>query len=318
MKLVVQIPCYNEADNIANTIAAIPRKVPGVDEIEVLIIDDGSSDGTAEAAKSAGADHIVRHRRNRGLAAAFQSGLDASLKAGADIIVNTDADNQYEAEDIPQLIEPILSGKADIVVGDRQVANNEHFSLKKRMLQVLGSGLVRRLAGVDISDAVSGYRAMSREAATQLNILSTFSYTTEMLIFAGKKRLAITSVPVRTNAPVRSSRLFRSIPQFIMNTGITVARVYTLYNPLRTLALIGAIIFLAGTIPVFRFLYLFAIGQGAGHVQSLVIGGTLVVVGFITFLFGIIADLIGRNRQMIEMSLVKLRKIEERIDRAGK
>jgi glycosyltransferase involved in cell wall biosynthesis len=315
LKLIIQIPCFNEADAIGKTIAALPRSVQGIDEIEVLVVDDGSTDGTSEAARNAGAKYIVRHRRNRGLAAAFQSGIEASLEAGADVIVNTDADNQYEAEDIPLLIAPILQNKADIVVGDRQVSRNEHFSSRKRLLQVLGSTVVRRLARVDIPDAVSGFRSMTREAASQINILSTFSYTTEMLIFAGKKRMAITSVPVRTNAPVRDSRLFRSIPQFLLNTGITIARVYTLYNPLRTFASIGLVFMLIGLMPVVRFVILYLAGDGAGHIQSLVIGGTLLVIGFITSLFGIIADLIGRNRQMLEMSLVKLRQMEERMNK---
>jgi glycosyltransferase involved in cell wall biosynthesis len=315
LKLVIQIPCYNEAGSLGATVAAIPCKIEGLDSVEVLVIDDGSTDGTADVARSLNVSHVVSHRRNRGLAAAFQTGIDASLRAGADIIVNTDADNQYEASDIELLIGPILRGEADIVIGDRQVRNNHHFSPGKQVLQRIGTGVVRHLAGVDIPDAVSGFRAMSREAAMQINIVSRFSYTTEMLILAGQKRMAVVSVPIRTNAPMRGSRLFKNIPHFIFNTGITIARAYALYNPLNTFLLIGSSITLIGALPVLRFLWLFLTGNSSGHIQSLVLGGVLIIIGFITLLFGIVADLIGRNRQMLEMALFKLRKIEERIDR---
>ncbi len=312
MKLVIQIPCFNEADNIGKTVAAIPRRIDGVDSVEILIVDDGSTDGTAEVAERLNVDHIVRHRRNRGLAAAFQSGLEAGLEAGADIIVNTDADNQYDASDLELLVAPILRGEADLVLGDRQVGSNKHFTRGKRILQRIGTRVVRHLSGLDIPDAVSGFRAISREAAMQMNIVSRFSYTTEMLIMAGQRRMAVTSVPVRTNAPTRESRLFRSVPQFIVNTGLTIARAYALYHPLRTFVLIGLLIFLLGALPVLRFLWLYLSGDGQGHLQSLVLGGVLLVIGFITLLFGIIADLIGRNRQMLETALFKLRKSEEK------
>lgn len=310
MKLIVQIPCYNEAGSLAETIAEIPRKLDGIDDVEILVIDDGSMDGTAEVARDLGVNHVVRHRRNRGLAAAFQTGLDACLIAGADIIVNTDADNQYNAADIGLLVQPILNGDADIVVGDRQVTENEHFSSGKRALQRVGSSVVQHLAGLDIPDAVSGFRAMTREAAMQINIVSRFSYTTEMLILAGKRRLAVASVPVRTNAPIRNSRLFKTIPQFIASTGTTMLRAYALYNPLRTFVLLGVLISAIGTLPIFRFLYYYFSQGGSGHIQSLVIGGILVIVGFLSLLFGIIADLIGRNRQLLEMVLLKLRQKE--------
>ena len=316
MKLIIQIPCYNEAASLGDTVAAIPREMDGIDSVEILVVDDGSTDGTADVARRLGVDHVVRHRRNRGLAAAFQTGIDASLKAGADVIVNTDADNQYDAACMNLLVAPILRREADIVIGDRQVGMNRHFSARKQLLQRIGSGVVRHLAGIDVPDAVSGFRAMSREAAMQMNIVSRFSYTTEMLIMAGRRRMAVASVPVGTNSPMRESRLFRSIPQFIVNTGITMARAYALYNPLRTFALIGGLILLIGVLPLLRFLWLHLTGDGDGHIQSLVIGGTLMVIGFITLLFGIIADLIGRNRQMLEMSLLKLRQLEDQLDRA--
>lgn len=316
MKLIVQIPCYNEAGTLAETVAAIPREIPGFDIVELLVIDDGSSDGTSSLAHELGVDHVVRHRRNKGLAAAFQTGIEASLAAGADVIVNTDADNQYDAGAIADLVRPILAGSADIVIGDRMVGENRNFSPQKQMLQRVGSFVVRHLAGVDIRDAVSGYRAISRQAAMQLNIVSRFSYTTEMLIMAGRRRLAVASVPVATNAPTRKSRLFKSIPQFIMNTGLTILRAYALYNPLRVFVLLGCILGFIGAIPIVRFLtYYFFIDGGQGRIQSLIIGGILVMAGVMTLLFGIIADLIGRNRQMLEMSLFKLRQIEDRLQR---
>ena len=232
-KLIIQIPCLDEAGTLPETIAALPRRIEGIDTIELLVIDDGSRDGTAEVARLWGVHHIVRHRRNRGLAAAFRSGIDAALAAGADVIVNTDGDGQYEGEDIANLVAPIVAGEADIVVGDRGVADNAHFSAFKRALQRLGSGVVQRLAGTDVPDAVSGFRALSREAAQRINITTEFSYTTDMLIQAGRKRLAIASVPVRTHKVERPSRLFKSIPRFIAQTGVTMARAYTTYNPLR-------------------------------------------------------------------------------------
>ena len=317
LKLVIQIPCYNEEENLPRTVASIPRRIDGVDSVEILVVDDGSQDRTAEVARECGVDIIVRHRRNRGLALAFQTGIDAALRHGADIIVNTDADNQYNAEDIGRLIRPILDGTADVVIGDRQVDKVSHFSLRKRSLQKLGSAVVGHLAGLRIPDAVSGFRAITREAALQTNIVTQFSYTTEMLIMAGKRRMAVVSVPVRTNATTRESRLFRSIPHFITNTGITMLRSYALYNPLRTFVSIGLAAAAVGFLPVIRFLYYYFTGDGAGHIQSLVLGVTLILIGFISFLFGLIADLIGRNRQLLEISLTKLREFESRLDELG-
>lgn len=310
MKLIIQIPCFNEAGALPETLIALPRKVAGVDCVEILVIDDGSGDGTSEIARAWGVHHIVRHRRNRGLAAAFQTGVDAALAAGADIIVNTDADNQYDARDIEALVAPIIDGRADIVVGDRQVRTNAHFGRIKRRLQAVGSGVVQRLAGIDVPDAVSGFRAISRHAAQRISIVSSFSYTTEMLIQAGRKRMAVTSVPVRTNGVVRPSRLFRSIPHFIVNTAATMIRAWAMYNPLRAFVAIGLLLATIGTVPMVQFLWFYANGDGSGHIQSLVIGGVLLILGVIATMLGALADLIGRNRTLLEQMLERVRQLE--------
>lgn len=310
MKVIIQIPCYNEEETLPQTLADIPRRVEGVDSVEILIVDDGSTDRTAAVARELGVDHVIRHTNNKGLAASFRTGLERCLELGADIIVNTDGDNQYAGADIPRLIAPILAGEADIVVGDRQTRTIEHFSPTKKLLQALGSWVVRRLSRTDIPDAVSGFRAMSRDAAIRINIVSAFSYTTEMLIQSGRKRLAIASVPVRTNAKTRDSRLYSTVPTFIKNTAITIVRMYSMYNPLRAFFWLGIVLTLAGSAPVIRFLYYYAIGQGEGKIQSLVLGGVLVMIGLTTFLVGLLADLISFNRQLIEMTLEKVRRIE--------
>lgn len=312
MKLIVQIPCLNEEATLARTIADIPRRIDGVDAVEVLVVDDGSTDRTVEVARAAGADHIVRNKRNVGLAWSFRRGLDAALAAGADIIVNTDGDNQYAGGDIPKLIAPILRGEADIVVGDRETHSIEHFSRLKKLLQFTGSAVVRRLSGVDVPDAVCGFRALSRDAALQLNIVSKFSYTTEMIIQAGKRRISVTSVPITTNEVARSSRLFRSIPQFVALTVGTMMRTYAMYQPLRMFFYIGATLLVLGLLPMLRFLYFFILGSGAGHIQSLVIGGALLVMGFVAFLVGLVSDLIATNRTLLERLLE-----HERTDRLG-
>jgi glycosyltransferase involved in cell wall biosynthesis len=312
-KLIVQIPCLNEAEDLPRTLAALPRSIAGIDRIEFLVIDDGSSDNTAQVATMWGVQHVVRHRANRGLAAAFQSGIEAALRAGADIIVNTDADGQYAGEDIETIVRPILQGEADIVIGDRGVAQNAHFGPVKRLLQQFGSAVVQRLSNVQVSDAVSGFRAISREAAQRINITTEFSYTTDMLIQAGRKRLAIVSVPIRTNATTRPSRLFRSVPRFIVNTGITMARAYTTYNPLRAFVGSGMVIALLGLLPMLRFAWFWLDGRGNGHIQSLVIGGALLVLGTLVAVMGILADLIAANRKLAETTLVRLRAIEEQL-----
>lgn len=314
-KLIIQIPCFNEAENLPDTLVALPRRIAGIDQIEVLVIDDGSHDGTAEVARRFGVQHVVRHRRNRGLAAAFQSGLDAALAAGADIVVNTDADGQYEGADIAKLVAPIVAHEADIVIGDRGVANNAHFGPFKRLLQRMGSLVVRRLSRTEVTDAVSGFRAISRAAAQRITITTEFSYTTDMLIQAGRKRLKIVSVPIRTHAAVRPSRLFTSIPQFISRQLMTMARAYATYNPLRTFALIGSVIATLGLLPILRFLYFWATGDGQGHIQSLVLGGSLLVLGVLTGLMGVLADLIGANRKLLEATLKHVRQLEEQVAR---
>jgi glycosyltransferase involved in cell wall biosynthesis len=310
MKLIVQIPCFNEEATLRQTVADIPRTIEGVDAVEILIIDDGSSDSTIPLALQVGVDHIVQHKNNKGLARAFRSGVEAALALGADIIVNTDGDNQYAGGDIPKLVRPILDGKADIVVGDRQTDAIAHFSPLKKRLQNLGSGVVRLLSGTEVPDTVSGFRALSREAAMQINIVSPFSYTIEMLIQAGRKNMAIATVPIDTNAPTRDSRLFKSVPNFVQRSLSTMLRMYSMYQPLRTFMLIGGALSFVGMIPIARFLYFYLVDSGQGHVQSLVLGGVLLMIGLTTFLIGLVADLIGFNRQLIEMTLEKVRYLE--------
>ncbi len=314
-KLFIQIPCLNEAEDLPATLRALPTSIPGIDRIEVLVIDDGSTDNTGEVARSLGVNHVIRHRRNRGLAASFRSGIDFALRNGADIIVNTDADGQYAGEDVATIVQPIVAGEADIVLGDRGVTQNEHFHPVKRRLQRLGSEVVRRLSRTDITDAVSGFRAISREAAQRIFITTDFSYTTDMLIQAGRKRMKIVSVPIRTNAVARPSRLFNSIPRFIAQTGITIARAYTTYNPLHVFGGIGLSLALIGFLPIGRFIYFYFAGEGEGHIQSLVIGGSVLVLGAITFLLGILADLISANRKMAEATLERLARLEAQLSR---
>ena len=299
---------------MAETIADLPKHLEGIDIIEYLVIDDGSKDGTGQLAESLGVHHVVRHTHNRGLAAGFQTGIEKALSEGADIIVNTDADNQYCGEDIEKLVRPVLNKEADIVVGDRQVSTNPHFSWFKQRLQELGSFVVGRLSGTRITDAVSGFRAITRAAAQRTQIVSSFSYTTEMLIQAGRNGMAVISVPIRTNKVDRPSRLFKNVPRFILNTGVTILRAYVMYYPLRVFLLLGSLIFFVGVLPIIRFIYLYFTVGSDGHLQSLAIGGTFMVLGFLIMMMGILADLIGRNRQLNEVMLERIKKLGYHFD----
>lgn len=310
MKLIVQIPCFNEEATLPQTVRDIPRTIPGIGKVEILIIDDGSSDRTVAVARELGVDHIIANKRNKGLARAFRAGLDECLRLGADVIVNTDGDNQYAGWDIPKLVQPILDGDADMVVGDRQTGNVGHFSPVKKALQRLGSTAVRNLSGIDIPDAVSGFRAISREAALRINIVSSFSYTTEMLIQAGKKDFKVVSVPVETNDKTRESRLFTSIPHFIERQLTTMVRIFTMYQPLRVFFYTGTVLLVIGLLPILRFLFFYFTGDGEGHIQSLVLGGVLAMMGFFAYLVGLVADLMNFNRQLIEMTLERVRRLE--------
>jgi len=310
MKLIVQIPCYNEEQTLPQTVRDIPRQIDGVDQVEILVIDDGSTDRTVGVAKDIGVDHIVRNTCNKGLARSFLAGLDACLRLGADIVVNTDGDNQYKGEDIPKLINPILKGEADIVIGDRQTDKIPHFSATKKRLQKMGSLVVGLLSETQVPDAVSGFRAFSREAAMQMNIVSPYSYTIETVIQAGKKHLAVTSVPVGTNPKTRESRLLKSIPRFLERSITTMIRMYTMYQPLRVFFYIGCLFILAGLIPSIRFLFYYFTSGGTGHIQSLILAAILFVVGFQVLMIGLVADVISFNRRLIEETLLRVKHIE--------
>lgn len=310
MKLIIQIPCFDEESALPQTWQDLPRSIPGIDVIEVLIIDDGSSDRTVAVARELGVHHILELRPHVGLANAFQAGLDKALALGADIVVNTDADNQYRGEDIPRLIQPILKHKADIVVGDRGVGNLEHFSPTKRLLQRVGSRAVQMAAGFPIPDAASGFRAYSREAALRLNVLSDFSYTLETLIQAGMFKIPIEFVPITTNPQTRKSRLAKSIPDYLLRSGITLIRAYTMYRPLRTFVSIGLLFMISGVLLGLRFVYLLLLNGAAGNVQSLILAAILLIVGVQTCLIGLAADLIGFNRRLQERTLLRLKRLE--------
>lgn len=299
-KLIIQIPCYNEEATLGITLAALPREIPEIDIVEFLIIDDGSTDKTVEVAQAHNVDHIVRFPRNQGLARAFMAGLEASIKAGADIIVNTDADNQYCAEDIPKLISPILNNNAEIVIGTRPISEIEHFSPVKKFLQKLGSQVVRMASRTDIPDAPSGFRAMTREAATRLNVFNEYTYTLETIIQAGQKGMAITSVPIRTNDDLRPSRLVKSIPGYIRRSILTIVRIFMTYNPFSFFAIPGVFAFAVGLLIGLRFLYFYITGGGSGHVQSIILAALLMGAGFFLIVVGLLADLISVNRKLLE------------------
>jgi len=310
MKLIIQIPCLNEEKTLPQTIADLPKKIDGVDVIETLIIDDGSTDRTVAVARELGVNHIVRHTHNKGLADAFASGLDACVKLGADIIVNTDGDNQYRGEDIAKLIRPILEQQADMVVGDRQIDTIEHFSFIKKQLQKLGSWVVQHVSATRVPDTTSGFRAFSREAALRLNVLSGFTYTLETIIQAGRTNIAITHVPVGTNDKLRDSRLFSSIPKYIKRSVATIFRIYTMYEPLKMFSMIGVLIFGAGFLLSARFLYFYFTGNGGGHIQSLILSAVLMMIGFQVGMSGLLADLIRNNRRLIEDTQYRIKKME--------
>ncbi len=296
MKLIIQIPCHNEEHTLPETIAALPEKVEGFETVECLIVDDGSTDRTVEVARELGVDHIVRHTHNRGLAAAFMTGIESALEKGADVVVNTDGDNQYKADCIADLVAPIVAGNAQIVVGARPISTIAHFSPAKRALQRLGSWVVRVASGTDIEDAPSGFRAFHREAAIQLYVFDRYTYTLETIIQAGRLGIPIVSVPIEVNDPTRESRLIKSVFQYVWRSAKTILRIAILYKPLKFLAFLAAMLMIPGLIAFARFLVLFAMGEGSGNIQSLVIGATLIAAGAVTLVGGIIADLVSANR----------------------
>ena len=310
MKLIIQIPCLNEEHTLPKTLEDLPKKIDGIDNIEILIIDDGSTDKTVEVAKNLGVHHVLQFTNNKGLAKAFIAGINQSLKLGADIIVNTDADNQYFGGDIVKLIQPILKKDSDIVVGDRQVETIRHFSPVKIFLQKFGSWVVRQLSGTEIPDATSGFRAYSRDAALQLNVVSDFTYTIETIISAGKKNLAIAHIPVKTNTKLRESRLFPSIRVYLQRSLVTMLKVYSMYRPLRLFTLAGGTTFLLGFAIGCRYLFFFFMGQTEGHIQSLILSAILLIVGFQIIMMGIAAELISVNRQLLEDIQVRIKKDE--------
>ena len=310
MKLIIQIPCYNEAETLEIALNDLPKKLDGVDEIEYLIINDGSKDDTVEVAKRWGVHHVVNFKQNKGLAKGFMAGIDGCLRNGADIIVNTDADNQYCADDIATLIRPILSGEADMVIGARPIDETEHFSFMKKKLQHFGSWVVRKASNTDIPDAPSGFRAYSREAAMHLNVVNDYTYTLETIVQAGREKIAITSVPVRTNAELRPSRLFNSIWGYVKKSMLTILRAYMMYKPLKCFSYLAVCPVGVGLLIGLRFLYFMALGKSGGHVQSLILACTLIIMGFLTFMIGLVADVIAANRKLLQDTQYHARRTE--------
>lgn len=310
MKLIIQIPCYNEEETLPVALADLPREVPGFDRVEWLIIDDGCTDRTVEVALANGVDHVVRMTRNSGLAKVFMAGLDAGLRLGADVIVNTDADNQYCADDIPLLTQPVLDGRADIVIGARPIGDIGHFSPVKKFLQNLGSWTVRGASKTDIPDAPSGFRAMSRAAAMRLNVFSEYTYTIETIIQAGQKGMAITSVPIRVNGELRPSRLVKSIWSYVRRSIVTIASVFLTYRPMASFIVPGIVVTLIGTAISLRFLYFYIAGHGTGHIQSLILAAVFMLMGFMLVVFGLVAELLGVNRKLLEEIQWRVRRLE--------
>lgn len=312
MKLIIQIPCLNESETLAIALAELPREVAGFDTVEWLIIDDGSTDNTAEVARRNGVHHVVRHPVNRGLAMGFMSGLDACLKLGADVIVNTDADNQYCAADIPKLTGPVLAHEADIVIGARPIDQTEHFSWIKKKLQRLGSWAVRMASKTDVADAPSGFRAMSRDAAMRLNVFNAYTYTLETIIQAGQSNLRILSVPIRTNGDLRPSRLVKSISSYVKRSLVTILRVFVIYRPLALFVYVGSVFLVLGLLAGLRFLYFYLASGGGGHVQSVILASLCVTLGMLLFMMGLIGDLIATNRKLLEKINYRLTNLPEK------
>ena len=310
MKLIIQIPCYNEAETLEVALNDLPKQIDGIDEIEYLIINDGSKDNTVEVAKNWGVHYVVNFKCNKGLAKGFMAGLDACLRQGADIIVNTDADNQYCGADIEKLVRPILDGKADIVIGERPIDDTEHFSPLKKKLQHIGSWTVRVASKTDVPDAPSGFRAYSRQAALKMNVVNEYTYTLETIVQAGRNKMAITSVPIRTNPELRKSRLFNSMFGYIKKSMLTIIRAFMMYKPLRFFTIIGSTIFLIGLILGIRFLVFVFMGASGGHIQSLILASTLLLLGVQTFISGLQADLIASNRKLLEDIQERVRRLD--------
>jgi glycosyltransferase involved in cell wall biosynthesis len=314
-KVIIQIPCYNEAETLGITLRELPRALPGVDQVEWLVIDDGSDDKTVEVARAHGVDHIVCLGHHQGLAQAFVAGLEACLLAGGDIIVNTDGDNQYSARDIPALIAPILEGRADVVVGARSIQGIAHFSRIKKLLQRFGSWVVRRASKTRVADATSGFRAFTRRAAMRPHVFTEYTPSIEILIQAGQKGMAVVSVPIRVNKDLRPSRLIRNIPQYVFRQGMTILRIFVTYRAFRFFAFSGLLLFAAGFILGLRFLYAFLTGEGQGHIQSLILSALLMGSGFFLGVIGLVADLIAVNRQLLERIDYRLQVLEEKMER---
>lgn len=315
MKLIIQIPCYNEENTLEQTFNDLPISMDGIDEIEYLIINDGSTDNTVMVANKLGINHVVCFKQNKGLAFGFMAGIDACLRLGADIIVNTDADNQYFGEDIKKLVRPIIEGKYDIVIGSRPIDDTEHFSKNKKLFQHLGSWVVRKASNTSISDAPSGFRAYSRQAAMKLNVMNQYTYTLETIIQAGQNKIAITSTPIRTNPETRKSRLFKSTKTYVKRSTVTIIRAYMMYNPLRFFCILGSFILSIGLVVAIRFVVLYSQGFGIGHIQSLILSAILLLLGFQTFFMGFQADLVAANRKLLEDIQYRVRRLDYNLDR---